>query len=66
MLDLNDLMASLETAKQIAIENGNANALVSATMAQAKLLGLDKPQMKDANGEAVDLMADLIKELSNK
>ncbi len=40
--DLSDLIADLQTAKEIAIKNDNANALVTATMAQAKLLGLDK------------------------
>lgn len=45
--DLNDLIADLQTAKQIAIEDRNPNALIMATISQAKLLGLDKPQLKD-------------------
>ena len=40
--DLNDLIADLQLAKDIAIRNENANSLVTATLAQAKLLGLDK------------------------
>ena len=44
--DLNDLIADLQTAKQIAIDDRNPNALVIATVAQAKLLGIDKP-LKD-------------------
>ena len=45
--DLNDLIADLQTAKQIAIDDRNPNAIVTATMSQCKLLGLDKPQLKD-------------------
>lgn len=41
--DLNDLMQDLQLAKQMAIDGHNPNALVVATIAQAKLLGLDKP-----------------------
>ena len=40
--NLNDLIADLQLAKDIAIRNENANSLVTATLAQAKLLGLDK------------------------
>ena len=45
--DLNDLIQDLQLAKQIAIDNQNANALTIATMSQAKLLGIDKPMLKD-------------------
>lgn len=41
--DLNDLMQDLQLAKQMAINDQNPNALVIAIIAQAKLLGLDKP-----------------------
>ncbi len=41
---LDDLIKDLQTAKELAVENSNPNALVTATMAQAKLLGLDKYQ----------------------
>ena len=40
--NLNDLIADLQLAKDIAIRNENANSLIAATLAQAKLLGLDK------------------------
>ncbi|NRD71118.1 hypothetical protein HQR03_11290 [Psychrobacter okhotskensis] len=53
--DLNDLMQDLQLAKQMAIDDHNPNALVVATIAQAKLLGLDKP-IKDVtanNDESV-------------
>ena len=45
--DINDLIQDLQLAKQIAIHNQNANALTIATMSQAKLLGIDKTQIKD-------------------
>lgn len=38
---LDDLIQDLQLAKEIAIKNENANQLVTAVMAQAKLLGLD-------------------------
>lgn len=44
--DITDLIQDLQLAKQIAIEDRNANALTIATMSQAKLLGIDKP-LKD-------------------
>ena len=45
--DINDLIQDLQLAKQIAIEDRNPNALIMATIGQAKLLGIDKPQIKD-------------------
>ena len=39
--DINDLIQDLQTAKQIAIDDRNPNGIVTATMSQAKLLGLD-------------------------
>ena len=41
--DLNDLIQDLQLAKQMAIEDNNPNALIMATIGQAKLLGIDKP-----------------------
>ena len=40
-LTLDDLIADLQTAKKIAIDDRNPNAIVTATMSQAKLLGMD-------------------------
>jgi hypothetical protein len=34
-----------------------------ATISQAKLLGLDKPQIKDVNADAVQSISDLMNEL---
>lgn len=41
--DLNDLIQDLQLAKQMAINDNNPNALIMATIGQAKLLGIDKP-----------------------
>ena len=49
--DINDLIQDLQLAKQIAIEDRNPNALIMATISQAKLLGLDKPQIRDVNAD---------------
>ena len=63
--DITDLIQDLQLAKQIAIEDRNPNALIMATISQAKLLGLDKPQIKDVNADAVQSISDLMNELSN-
>ena len=38
------LLAGLEQARQGAIANGQCSAAIAATMAKARLLGLDKPK----------------------
>lgn len=63
--DINDLMQDLQLAKQIAIEDRNPNALIMATISQAKLLGLDKPQIRDVNADAVQTISELMNELAN-
>lgn len=63
--DMNDLIQDLQLAKQIAIEDRNPNALIMATISQAKLLGLDKPQIRDVNADAVQSISDLMNELSS-
>ena len=62
--DMNDLIQDLQLAKQIAIEDRNPNALIMATISQAKLLGLDKPVIRDVNADAVQSMSDLMDELA--
>ena len=67
--NLNDLIADLQLAKDIAIRNENANSLIAATLAQAKLLGLDKPvkepaQQIDVNVSYVTPLPDNLAELS--
>ena len=61
---LSELIADLQLAKELAIQSGNANSLVTATMAQAKLLGIDKPQPKP--NDDVRLISELMDELSNE
>ena len=63
--DINDLIADLQTAKQIAIADRNPNGIVTATMSQAKLLGFDKPVIKDVNADAVQTISELMNELAN-
>ncbi len=63
--DINDLIQDLQLAKQIAIEDRNPNALIMATISQAKLLGLDKPVIKDVNADAVQTISELMNELAN-
>ncbi|MGP5648173.1 hypothetical protein ACTXPO_05925 [Psychrobacter celer] len=63
--DINDLIQDLQLAKQIAIEDRNPNALIMATISQAKLLGLDKPVIRDVNADAVQSISDLMNELAD-
>ncbi|WP_201619020.1 hypothetical protein [Psychrobacter maritimus] len=46
-LTLDDLLNQLEQARQIAIEERKPAAMIQATATMAKLIGLDKPVMKD-------------------
>ena len=62
--DINDLIQDLQLAKEMAINNQNPNALVIATIAQAKLLGLDKP-INDVNANEVQTISNLMDELAN-
>ena len=53
------LLAELEQARQGAIANGQCSAAVAATMAKAKLLGLDKPTpAADTNTHTIRVMLD--------
>ena len=40
-MTVDDLIAELNEAREVAKENGNPTAMISATMSKAKLLGLD-------------------------
>ena len=46
-LTLDDLLNQLEQARQIAIEERKPSAMIQATVTTAKLLGMDRPQLKD-------------------
>lgn len=48
-LTVDDLLAELEEARQIAKEKENAAAMTSATMGKAKLLGFDKGETEKIN-----------------
>ena len=52
-VSVDDLMTELDDARLTAKDNGQASAMVAATMSKAKLLGLlDKPVMKDVEAIA--------------
>jgi len=46
-LTLDNLLNQLEQARQIAIEERKPSAMIQATATMARLIGLDKPVMKD-------------------
>ena len=46
-LTLDDLLNQLEQARQIAIEERKPTPKIQATASMAKLIGLDKPVLKD-------------------
>ncbi|MEJ6066563.1 hypothetical protein MT378_02280 [Psychrobacter sp. 16-Bac2893] len=64
-LTLDDLLDQLEQARQIAIEERKPTAMIQATVTTAKLLGMDRPQLKDVNADSVQTISDLMNELSN-
>ena len=63
-ITLDDLLNDLQKAKDIAERNENPNALVTATLAQAKLLGLDKPKPKE--NDAVRMLRELMEEIEQE
>ena len=64
-LTLDDLLDQLEQARQMAIEERKPTAMIQATVTTAKLLGLDKPVIRDVNADAVQTISDLMNELAN-
>lgn len=64
-LTLDDLLDQLEQARQIAIEDRKPTAMIQATVTTAKLLGLDKPVIKDVNAGEVQTISDLMDALAN-
>ena len=63
-LTLDDLLDQVEEARQMAIEERKPTAMIQATVTTAKLLGLDKPMIKDVNADDVQTISDLMNELS--
>ena len=64
-LTLDDLLDQLEQARQMAIEERKPSAMIQATYTTAKLLGFDKPVIKDVNADAVQSMSDLMDAIAN-
>ncbi len=64
-LTLDDLLDQLEQARQMAIEERKPTAMIQATVTTAKLLGMDRPQLKDVNADEVQTISDLMNELAN-
>lgn len=64
-LTLDDLLDQLEEARQMAIEERKPTAMIQATITTAKLLGMDKPILKDVNADEVQTISDLMNELAN-
>ncbi len=64
-LTLDDLLDQLEQARQMAIEERKPTAMIQATITTAKLLGFDRPVVKDANADAVKSISDLMNELAD-
>lgn len=50
-LTLDDLLNQLEQARQIAIEERKPTAMIQATVTTAKLLGFDKPVVKEVQAD---------------
>lgn len=63
-LTLDDLLDQLEQARQMAIEERKPTAMIQATVTTAKLLGLDKPVIKDVHADEVQTISDLMNELA--
>lgn len=61
MPTLKDLIQDLQLAKEISIKNGNANSLINAVMAQARLLGFTETNHQS---KEVLQLSQLIDELS--
>lgn len=61
-LTYDDLIADLQTAKQIAIDDRNPNAIVTATVAQAKLLGMDNMRDVTPNSNGLGYIPELTPE----
>lgn len=65
-LTLDDLLDQLEQARQMAIEERKPTAMIQATATMAKLIGLDKPVIKDVHADEVQTISDLMNELSSE
>lgn len=59
MITVESLIAELEEARDVAKEEGQSSAMVSATMGKAKLTGLDKQiiEVSGKNGGAIETVS---------
>ena len=58
-LSIDDLMTELDDARLTAKDNGQASAMVAATMSKAKLLGLDKGVTDDNEVQPVSVIVNV-------
>lgn len=59
-MSIDDLMTELDDARLTAKANGQASAMVAATMSKAKLLGLDKGVTADGEVQPVSIMINYV------
>ena len=59
-MNIDDLMTELDDARLIAKANGQASAMVTATMSKAKLLGLDKGVTDADDVQPVSIMINMV------
>ncbi|HAM61602.1 MAG TPA: hypothetical protein DCP60_07175 [Psychrobacter sp.] len=58
-MSIDDLMTELDDARLTAKANGQASAMVAATMSKAKLLGLDKGVTDDNEVQPVSVIVNV-------
>ena len=58
-MSIDDLMTELDDARLTAKANGQASAMVAATMSKAKLLGLDKGVTDDNEAQPVSVIVNV-------
>jgi len=59
-MSIDDLMTELDDARLTAKANGQASAMVGATMSKAKLMGLDKGVTDDNEPQPVSIMINMV------
>ena len=59
-MNIDDLMNELDDARLTAKANGQASAMVAATMSKAKRLGLDKPVSNGADAEQQPVVFNIV------
>lgn len=62
---LDTLIKELDQARQLALENSNPTAMISATMAKAKLYGLDKGDTIEVTHTIKPTIIELVAQMPN-